>query len=244
MTRAGRVARIVLAPIIAYAALLVATSLALVLIEALRGDLSAFHPNLVLSVSGLGRLFRQVSPTGVAISQIVGEGGALSAVALWLRRQIALREILDRRPRPADLGLGLLGTGAILVLAGIIGAILLALHATEGSPVQQAFARGIGSPWLLLLMALVAGFAEEATFRGYILRSFMRLSPLWLAIVLESAVFAVFHLGWGLAFGPFVAIFTIGVGLSLIALRSHIYVAMVAHAGYDALALLIALHAH
>ena len=91
MSRAGRVARIVLAPIIAYAALLVATSLALALSEALRGDLSAFHLNLVLSVSGVGRLFRQASPTGVAISQIVGEAGALSAVGPWLRREGTLR---------------------------------------------------------------------------------------------------------------------------------------------------------
>ncbi|MDA8344947.1 MAG: CPBP family intramembrane metalloprotease [Thermaerobacter sp.] len=243
--RRGAIARAVLAPFVAYAALFAASTLSLLILAVLRGHGADIHLQLILTTSAVRRLMRELSPDGVVLSQILGEAATIVAMGLWLRKDVRLADILDRRPRLGDLGFGLMATGGLLVLVEVIGIILLLLHAVQGSLTQRAFVQGIGPPWLLLLMAIVAGFAEETTFRGYVLRSLRSLLPsrmIWLAIILESAIFAAFHLGWGLAPGPFVVIFAIGVALSLLVLRSNIYIAMVAHAGYDTIAFLIALH--
>ncbi len=243
--RKGAAWRIILAPVVAYAALLIASTAALLVIAALRGQAAGLHLQLILTTSAMRQTIRRMSPAGVVISQIVGEIATVTAIALWLRKDLRLREILARRPRLSDFGFGLMATGGILVLVEVLGIILLVLHAMPDSSTQRVFVQGIGSPWPLLLMALVAGFAEETTFRGYVLGTFqglLRGRLLWVAVLIESAVFALFHVGWGLAPGPFLVIFVIGIALSLLAVRTNIYIAMVAHAGYDSIAFLIALH--
>jgi membrane protease YdiL (CAAX protease family) len=237
-----RLARILLAPVVSYAALLAASTGALLGIAALRGHAGTLALRFILTVPAIHRMMRLITPQGVVVAQVLGEFAALAGMALVLRREVQLGDIFDRRPRALDLLFGLMGTAGLLVLAELVGVVLVLLHVKAGSLTQLAFAHGIGSPWLLLGLALVAGFAEETTFRGYLLRAFNGRMALWPAILVESAVFAAFHSGWGLAPGPFLAIAAIGVALSLIAVRTNIYRAMVAHAGYDALAFLIALH--
>ncbi len=239
---ASPLARILLAPVAAYAALLAISSGALLAIAALRGHAGSLELRFVLTVPVIHRMMQQLSAYGVTAAQVLGEFAALSTMAVVLHREVRLADILDRRPRVADLLFGLLGTAGLFVLVELVGITLVLLHASAGSTTQLAFAHGIGSPWLLLLLALVAGFAEETTFRGYLLRALRGRMALWPAILLESGIFAAFHTGWGLAPGPFLAIAAIGVALSFLALRTNIYRAMVAHAGYDALAFLIALH--
>lgn len=242
---AGRVGQLVLAALSGYAALFAASTAVLFGIAALRHYPLSLQFNVVLTTSAIDATAKIITPAGLFLSQIAGEAATLFAVALWLRRSARMQQFLGR-PHWGDLGFGLMAAGGLLVLAEVIGIIEYVLHAVHGSPTQIAFVGAIGSPLLLLLIAAVAGFAEELTFRGYLLRSLLRLLPrqIWLAVLVESALFALYHLGWGLAPGPFLVIFALGIALSVLALRANLYIAMIAHAAYDGLGFLVALHLH
>jgi exosortase len=143
----------------------------------------------------------------------------------------------------AAFALGVVHPSLGFVLFAFLAAILFGLLLHTGDVRSQlAVARRLHAWWEGPLIAISAGFAEEVTFRGYLLTGLRRLWPnaTWLAVVLSSVGFALAHVAWGLQPLQFVFYIALGVLLAVGVLRSRsVWPAVVAHAGWDALAFLL-----
>jgi membrane protease YdiL (CAAX protease family) len=79
----------------------------------------------------------------------------------------------------------------------------------------------------ILYIALAPGFAEEILFRGYAQRRLLERWPAWIAILVTSAVFALFHV----TPTAMVAVFPLGVWLGVLAWRTgSVWPGIVCHA--------------
>ena len=174
----------------------------------------------------------------VAVTSSLGEIAIFAIAWLFMHRRMSLREAGVDAPR-----LRYLGDGVALFLFAFLAAILFGLLLHTGDVRSQlAVARRLHAWWEGPLIAISAGFAEEVTFRGYLLTGLRRLWPnaTWLAVVLSSVGFALAHVAWGLQPLQFVFYIALGVLLAVGVLRSRsVWPAVVAHAGWDALAFLL-----
>lgn len=100
----------------------------------------------------------------------------------------------------------------------------------EIEEINRALLGGVYTPWGALTLGVSAGIGEEMVFRG-------ALQPR-LGIVLTSFLFMLAHTQYALSPGV-VLIFLIGVVLGLLRRYANLTVAIVAHAGYDALAVML-----
>lgn len=194
---------------------------------------------LPTSLRGLGVL-RGLTQSGwqVAVTSSVGEVAIFGIAWLFMHRRMSLRASGLSRPHLRYLGDGLV-LFLLIMLASIVFGLLL--H-TGDVPSQLAVAHDLSGWWEAPLIALSAGFAEEITFRGYLLRGLMRIWPraTWLAVLLSSIGFALAHVAWGLAPLQFAFYVALGVLLAVGVLRSRsVWPAIVAHVGWDALAFLL-----
>lgn len=155
-----------------------------------------------------------------------------------LARQLAAQFGLAAPSVGRELGLGLiLGVGAWLFALGAILIVALALYRLmgEGALPKQVPAMVpmiAGLPVLLrLLVSLSAGFFEELFFRGF-------LQPR-IGILLSTVLFTLGHLSYG---QPFllvgVTVLSLLLGL-IVKWRQNIWPAVVAHALFDAVQLLV-----
>ena len=185
------------------------------------------------AVSGLAQ-----SGWQVAITSSLGEIAIFAIAWLFMHRRMSLGAAGLDAPR-----LRYLGDGLVLFLFVFLAAILFGLMLHTGDIRSQlAVAHQLHAWWEGPLIALSAGFAEEVTFRGYLLAGLRRLLPgaAWLAVVLSSVGFALAHVAWGLQPLQFVFYVALGVMLAVGVLRSRsVWPAVVAHAGWDALAFLL-----
>lgn len=159
-----------------------------------------------------------LGPLGLAYIIAASELPIIAVV--WLRLVVpgclSWRELgLRWRPFLVHLQRGLLGGGALFIAAGIVGALL-----TRFGVRQNQFERfeGIeGASLGLFLIAMAAGcvlapFAEELFFRGYVFQTFARrYHPAW-AYLFSAGLFAVVHANLAAA----VPIFVLGLMLAYI----------------------------
>ena len=109
------------------------------------------------------------------------------------------------RTRPTDL----LSVAAIAAgLVGLTGLLFAGLQALADfvpflksqldyyMNLSQYFSGDGGLFWTILSTCLVVPIAEEVIFRGIILNEFRRVMPLWVAVVLQGIVFALFHMNF------------------------------------------------
>lgn len=82
----------------------------------------------------------------------------------------------------------------IIALSALIGILLITGHAQisfQNAPLGTFVLNAIGG----LILALMIGFNEEFTFRGYIQQTLSSKTGFWIALIITSAIFCCAHLG-------------------------------------------------
>ena len=201
---------------------------ALLLVHGAPGSLQGLR-----ALSGLIRSGREL-----AIVSSIGELAIFAIAWLFMHRRVTLRAVGFGTPSLSDLG-----DGVVLFLVVVLASIVFGLLLHTGDVHSQlAVARQLHAWWEGPLIAVTAGFAEEITFRGYLLAGLRRMWPgaTWLAVLLSSLGFAMAHVAWGLQPLQFVFYVALGVALAAGVLRTRsVWPAIVAHVGWDALAFLL-----
>jgi membrane protease YdiL (CAAX protease family) len=137
--------------------------------------------------------------------------------------------------------------GVALSFAGRIGVGVLFLVLTDGRANREAQNIHVSAPtaaqiaFLVVLAVVIAPIVEEVTFRGLLLRTFMRRMRFWPAAVLSTAVFAGFHtyevstVGGALALAASVA--TLGLtNCYLVRITGRLAPGMLVHASFNLVA--------
>ncbi|GAB5350120.1 CPBP family intramembrane glutamic endopeptidase [Alteriqipengyuania sp. 357] len=176
---------------------------------------------------------------------------ALLVARLWLGADGCVRQAWSIRPplnMVRTLGLGALGTGAIIALFGI-GAVVIDAIGLPPIDVSLVLDYVTQSPlsfalWVVLVAWFAAGFGEELLYRGFLIDRLMRLRGMrgrkWPAAIIQAALFGLPHLyqGWG---GVLV---TAAIGLFLawlrFANRGNLWACILAHAAVDTIMLSLA----
>lgn len=157
---------------------------------------------------------------------------ALLGVGLFTRRSFP--EALDRlglvRPRWWQIVLGLAAAG-VFYLVSQLGDELQRVVTPDlahrlGAATQHLYG-GLSDPVGIAVIALSAGIAEEALFRG-------ALQPR-LGLILVAVAFVAVHVQYGVSFDTLV-VFVLGAGLGLIRKYTNTTTSAITHVGYNALA--------
>lgn len=170
--------------------------------------------------------------------------GLLLASQLVIGMAGILPALLSREPTRSRLGLTtpslpFWGYPIIMLGSGIPFAIGLALYyaltlVMDADPTFEMFYKKItwplAGPWILFV-ALAPGFMEELFFRGYMQRRLLQRWSPWTAILVTSALFAIFHLS------PHAIVFALplGIWLGFIAWRTNsVWLCVICHASINA----------
>lgn len=168
------------------------------------------------------------------ISQAALYAGAVAAVAglVHLRRHSPLR-MLGWTPVPARWLLSALPLALaaylLVILAGAAGHVLFP-HAQNGQPTLVRGAFGHHLLIAVVAVSVVAPFAEETCFRGFLFGWLRGRVPFWVAVVISALVFAAAHGEWALI----VPTFALGCLLAVVYQRSgSLYPGMLIHAMFN-----------
>ena len=165
---------------------------------------AALYAGAVAAVVGLVRLRRHAS---------LGDLGWTAVPARWLMSALPLA----------------LGAYLLVIVAGGVGHALFP-HAQNGQPTAVRGAFGHYLLLAVLAVSVVAPFAEETYFRGFVFGWLRGRTPLWLAVVVSSLLFALAHAELALLLPTF----TLGCLLALVYHRSgSLYPGMVIHAVFN-----------
>jgi membrane protease YdiL (CAAX protease family) len=138
-------------------------------------------------------------------------------------------------------------TGAVWMATVVSGVILyLSLHHTESSHLMQQMVKIFRTNlWLVLYTAITAGVTEELIFRGYLLpRLNILLKNPFLAIAISTLIFGLAHIGYGTVINVVVPVI-IGLALAFYYWRfQNIKVAILFHALWDLMVILVAIRFH
>lgn len=182
---------------------------------------------VVGQVAGLGAALGLLRARGVALATLVGP----------------VRPVLRRTAVGVALGAGTMLASSLLV------ALLIGLSGSEARPEQvildEALAGGVRTALALVAAVLLAPLGEELLFRGLLYPALRRRRGVVTAVVISSVVFAVVHLDVAVTQPlALVGLAAVGVVLALARERSGgLLVPVVAHAAYNATALVVALAA-
>lgn len=129
--------------------------------------------------------------------RLLALSGALSSVTTLLvffrlKWADASNAYLATRPWGTIAWAVLLALGALIPLEWLYEQLGMSMPAAQ----EQLLRRILSEPWGYLAVGILAPWAEEAVFRGAILRTLLRFFPgkrHWLAIVLSALLFALAH---------------------------------------------------
>jgi len=131
-------------------------------------------------------------------------------VPMWLKRQRTSRGDLglQRYPRWLDLGMAPLGYIAYMILAGVFVALTpTLLPFVNLEQVQNTGFSQLSGQFEYILafisLVIVAPVAEEIIFRGYLFGKLRKYTPLWIAILITSLLFAIVHFAWNVGIDVF-----------------------------------------
>ena len=182
---------------------------------------------------------------------MVGYVLPFAAMVLVVPR-LAHRSLADlglRWPRSADLAWGVTGAIAMFVVANLAGALETGLFHVKPQEAQVDWlheAHGALLVALVFLACICAPIFEELAFRGFIFNALLRYLPLWLAVVLSSALFGLAH-GVGQP-GNSGALFPLAAGGAVLALVYYysrsLTASMITHATFNlfTVVLVVAFH--
>lgn len=167
----------------------------------------------VLQASGVS--FNTVDPTilntaGAAV--IYGLAILLVLGLPWVikKRKTSREELgLQRLPGWMDILWAPAGMILYLILTTIVTALSMAfLTFVDYSQAQETgFAELATQPEYVLAfisLVIIAPIAEEILFRGYLLGKLRKYAPLWVSVLITSALFALVHFQWNVAIDVFV----------------------------------------
>ena len=170
--------------------------------------------------------------------------GTLVAFLPWVAQR-PLADLGLRPPGPREITFGVTGGVVMLIVTLIVAGIQYALlHLkTEQLPVQL-LARA-HDPALIagfaLLAIVVAPFAEEFVFRGFVFNALRRYLPVPAAMVLSAALFGLAHADMS-AFAP---LWAGGIVLAWVYWRSgSLTCSMIAHATFNTVQVVLIVFAH
>jgi len=169
----------------------------------------------IATLQAMGVSFQSVNE---AIFNAVG-GVVIYSLAILLvlgvpwvvkKRRTTKKDIgLQQLPRWMDIVWAPAGMIVYLILTSIVTQIAMqTLTFVDYSQAQETgFAQISGQlEYVLAFISLVviAPLAEEILFRGYLLGKLRKYAPLWLSILITSALFALVHFQWNVAIDVFV----------------------------------------
>lgn len=116
---------------------------------------------------------------------------------------------VGRLLRWSDLGWGLIGMIVYIVLAQLMLSIIVALvptfNVTEAQDVGFTVVFGWERMLAFVVLVIVAPVVEELLFRGFLYGRLRKVhAPVWLSVLLVSAVFGFVHGQWNLAIDVFI----------------------------------------
>jgi membrane protease YdiL (CAAX protease family) len=166
---------------------------------------------------------------------------AAVGLAVWLlvgRRGGGVRHDLGVVVRASDAVWLLAGAGCSLVL-GVMSAPVGRLWTDRGHG-SQAIGQAVkdSAGWtriaLVVVVVVIAPFAEEVVFRGILLRGAMRRMPAPAAVLVSGAGFGLVHLVDPTTFPSFPALMALGVVSACVAVRSgDLSRSVMLHAGFN-----------
>lgn len=166
----------------------------------------------------------------------------------WLANR-SLADLGLRAPRASDLGWGLAGAIVMFVVADGSGVLETALFHVKPDEMQVHWLRELHGSLevaFVVLACIAAPVFEELIFRGFVFNAILRYTPLWLAVVLSSALFGLAHgIGQPGNSGALFPLAASGAVLALVYSYSRSLVAsMITHAAFNSITvvLVIALH--
>jgi uncharacterized protein len=168
------------------------------------------------------------------ISQAALYAGAVAAVAglVRLRRHASLRTLGWSPVAPRWLLSALplaMAAYLVVILAGAAGHAIFP-HAQNSQPTLVRGAFGHHLLLAVVAVSVVAPFAEETYFRGFLFGWLRGRVPLWLAVAISSLLFALAHAELALLLPTF----TLGCLLALVYQRSgSLYPGMIIHAVFN-----------
>lgn len=134
------------------------------------------------------------------VVQLLVEGSAVAVILAALPRvsKFSLRELGFYAPRPWQIGIGLLGAIAmIVVVEGGASLIETLAHQKHEQSVVELFRHVVGTNvmWFFALFAVVlAPFMEEVIFRIFIFNAGLRYGGFWLGAVVSGLCFGGAHM--------------------------------------------------
>lgn len=136
--------------------------------------------------------------------------GITLGVPWFLRRRFTGRTDLGLTRLPSWMDITLAPAGAVIYLLASSALIILLTSIFPQIDVQQAQDVGFQNlanqtQYLLAFVTLVvlAPFAEEVLFRGYLYGKLRKHAPIWLAMLITGALFAAAHGQWNVAIDTF-----------------------------------------
>ena len=178
------------------------------------------------------------------VAALLGELGFVGAVVFWLRvvRNAPLTALGAPRHPGRDLGAGLLGGAALVVIGWVSGIIVVTIaQLILGHPPVQPdqIPTTVQGPSLFLsglVVVLAAPLGEEIFFRGFLYQALRRKFRVWPAALISAALFAAVHISPILIF----ALFPIGIGLALIyERRRSLLSSIAAHALFNLVGMIV-----
>ncbi len=136
-------------------------------------------------------------------AQLVLAGAGDLSVALYLLATLpflakrSLAELGIRTPKVREIGIGIAGALAMLLVTNPLSALMQSLtHATHPEA-ALALLKGLHQPWQLaafvLLACVLAPITEELVFRAFIFNAVARYGGFWAGAILSGLLFGLIH---------------------------------------------------
>lgn len=163
----------------------------------------------------------------------------------WLGRRTNKRELgLGRVPTWSDIGLGILGYVAYIALSLVVSSTISLLlrggHLNEAQDLPFShLVQNFEFIVAFMTLVVIAPFAEELLFRGYLLGKLRSFMPVWIAITLSALAFGAMHLpgSTGLQWLVGIDTFVMGIVVGILRVRTgNIWAGVLVHAIKNAIA--------
>lgn len=157
---------------------------------------------------------------------------------LILKRRTSRREIaLERAPVWTDLVFAPAGLVAYLVLSFLFVFVAAKVPGFNSQQAQDTGFNVLSQNYEYILafltLVIIAPIAEETLFRGYLLGKLTKVVPIWVAVLVTSALFGFIHGAWNVGIDTF----ALSIVLCIVRLKTgSLYASMLIHMAKNGIA--------